>query len=206
MQPRPEDTGGWRGADRTTHRPAPRPPAIASLPTPQAADAVRLVWWLQTGFRHGMTKGGAGARLLSGVLWIGWWPAVPLLIIVQAFLLLGSRRSRYYLSPDREAVLAIRATGQGWHLQDHQSRRPGTGAGRALRAQLIPTLLDAADRDGVTIYTTAATTRLAARYAAELPGLTDIGQGWPRGRLLHRPPRTPRGPDITAQPGARPSE
>ena len=71
-----------------------------------------LVWWLQVGFLHGATKGRPGARLLSGILWLGWWPAFPLLVIVQACLL-SSRRSRYYLSPDRDAVLAIRATRQG---------------------------------------------------------------------------------------------
>lgn len=181
--------------------PSPRPPEVAGLLTPRPADAPRLVWWLQVGFLHGMTKGGLGGRLLSGVLWFGWWPAFPLVVVVQA-VLLGSRRSRYYLSPARDAVLAIRATGQGWLVQDHQSRRPGTGAGRALRARLLPVLVAAADREAVALYTTAATAGLAGLYAAELPGLTDIGRAWPRGRRLHR---TPRGPGIAARPDARPA-
>ena len=181
----------------------PRPPEVDSLPTPRAGDVVRLVWWLQVGFRHGIaggsSGGSAGGRLLSGVLWLGWWPTFPLLVIVQA-LLLGSRRSRYYLSPDREAVLAIRATRWGWLVQDHQSRRPGTGAGRALRAQLMPALVDAADRESVAIYTTAANPRLATLYTAELPGLVDVGRGWPRGRRLHR---APGGSGIATPPGTQ---
>lgn len=195
IQPRPKGPRKRRSVDG----PTPRPPAVAPLPTPRAVDAVRLVWWLQIGFLHGTTKGSPGGRLLSGFLWAGWWPACPLLAIVQA-LILGSRRSRYYLSPGRDAVLAVRATGQGWQVQAHQSARPGTGAGQALRAQLMPALVDAADHDGVAIYTTAATERLAVLYAGELPGLVDIGRGWPRGRRLHRAPGEP---GIADQPGTR---
>lgn len=197
-QPCPEDPGRRRGADRL----APRPPAVAPLLTPRAVDAVRLIWWLQLGFLHGMSKGSPGGRLLSGVLWFGWWPAFPLVVSMQT-LMLGSRRSRYYLSPGRDAVLAIRVTGRGWLVEAHQSSRPGTGAGRALRARLVPTLVDAADRDNVAIYTTAATARLAARYATELPGLVEVGRGWPRGRRLRR---APGGSGIAAQSGTLATE
>lgn len=99
-------------------------------------------------------------------------------------------------------MLALRATRQGWLVQDHQSRRPGTGAGRALRGLMMPALMEAADRDGVVIYTTAANPRLAVQYTAELPGLRDVGRERPRGRRLRR---IPGGVGGAAQPGAGPA-
>lgn len=99
-------------------------------------------------------------------------------------------------------MLALRATREGWLVQDHQSRHPGTGAGRVLRGLVMPALVEAADRDGVVIYTTAANPRLAALYTAELPGLRDVGRGRPRGRRLRR---TPVRSGLAAQPVAGPA-
>lgn len=116
-----------------------------------------------------------------------WWPAVPLSVPVQ-LALLARRRARYYMSPSRQAVLAVVATKHGWHVEDHAAARPGTGQGRALRARVLPELTAAADAGGVPIYTTAANRHLAQQYATELSGLVDVGRGWPRGRRMHRAP------------------
>lgn len=164
------------------------PPAVEGVSRARPADAPRLLWWSQTGLRHGLSKGHWGARALSGLLWFGWWPAFPLVVIIQA-VRLGRRDIRYYLSREGDAVLAIRTTRTGWKVEDHLSAQPGTGAGAKLRRQLLPALTAAADAAGVPIHATAASTELAARYAHELPGLVNVGRGWPRGRRLHRDPQ-----------------
>ena len=139
------------------------------------------------GYEHGIWAGRGAGRAFSAVLAILWWPALPLSLPVQ-LVLLRRRRARYYISPSRDAVLAVVATGRGWHVEDHASARPGTGQGRALRAYVLPELTAAADAAGIPIYTTAANEHLAQQYAEELPGLVDVGRGRPRGRRLHRPP------------------
>lgn len=165
----------------------PRPPRLADVPEPGARDALRLVWWARRGYEHGIWAGRGAGRAFSAVLAILWWPALPLSLPVQ-LVLLRRRRARYYISPSRDAVLAVVATGRGWHVEDHASARPGTGQGRALRAYVLPELTAAADAAGIPIYTTAANEHLAQQYAEELPGLVDVGRGRPRGRRLHRPP------------------
>ncbi len=98
--------------------------------------------------------------------------------------------TRYYLSPERDVVLALFGTRAGWHIGDHIAAGPGTGRGRALRILLLPELLPVADARRVTIHATAASPELAALYMAELPGLVDVGGGMFRGRRLRRPPAT----------------
>lgn len=165
-----------------------RPPAIEGVPAPRVVDVVRMVWWSQLGYRHGARHGRGAGRVLSAWLMLWWWPvAVPLLLPVQAALV-RRRGARYYMSPERDAVLAVVATGKGWHVEDHATARPGTGRGRALRALVLPELCQAADAGRVPIYTTAATAALAAGYASEHPELVDVGRGWPRGRRMRREP------------------
>ncbi|TDE88173.1 hypothetical protein EXU48_23930 [Occultella glacieicola] len=164
-----------------------RPPALEGLPSPRARDCVRFVWWAQRGYWHGVRKGRGLGRALSLVLAVLWWPAVPLLLPVQ-LVLVARPRARYYMSPERDAVLAIVATRHGWHVEDHATTQAGTGRGRALRSLVLPGLVAIADEQQVAILATAATSDLAAAYVAELPGLVDAGRGWPRGRRLRRSP------------------
>jgi len=49
-------------------------------------------------------------------------------------------------------------------------------------------LREAADATGIPIYTTAANERLGTECSAELPGLVDVGRGYPRGRKMRREP------------------
>lgn len=166
-----------------------RPPAIEGAPAPRAVDVARIVWWSQLGYLHGARHGHGAGRALSALLALLWWPfAVPLLLPVQA-VLVARRGARYYMSPERDAVLAVAATGTGWHIEDHATARPGTGRGRALRALVLLELYAAADGAGVPIYATAATARLAAGYTAEHPELVDVGRGYPRGRRVRREPQ-----------------
>ena len=64
----------------------PAPPALPGVPGPRPVDVWRLVWWTERGFLHGMRHGTAGGRALSAVLAILWWPALPILLPVQAAL------------------------------------------------------------------------------------------------------------------------
>lgn len=162
-------------------RAAVPPPAIPGVESPCWRDAFVIAWWTQRGFLHGARRGSTS----SLVLLILWWLLAILLYPVQAVMSRSRRRTRYYLAPSRDAVLAVAATRRGWHIADHQSRRPGAGQGRSLRELLKPHLLAAADEAGVCIRTTAATTTLAAIYTRELPGLDvmsrEVGQpgdGW----------------------------
>jgi hypothetical protein len=165
----------------------PRPPAIPGAPAARPVDALRLVWWLERGLLHGARHGRGAGRALSAFAAALWWPTAPVLLPIQAALI-TSHRTRYYMTPQRDAVLAVIATRRGWKVENHATARPGTGQGRALRALVIPALLVVADNHHVPILATAANDNLAAMYAAELPGLVDVGRGVPRGRRLRRRP------------------
>lgn len=167
---------------------APRPPIVDGVPETRLGDALRIVWWSQRGYRHGARHSRGAGRAFSTCLAIMWWLVIPLSIAVQACLL-SRRAARYYLSPAHDAVLAIVATAEGWHVEDHVAAWPGTGRGKALRALVLPELRAAADAAGIPIYTTAANERLATEYSVELPGLVDVGRGYPRGRKMRREPQ-----------------
>lgn len=169
-----------------------RPPEVHGLLEARWWDAPRLTWWAERGFLHGATRGNVIARAFSAFLAVTWVPGVPVLVLGQTWAL-RRRTARYYLSPNQDAVLAVVARRDGWHVQEHTSRAPGTGRGRALRQLLIPGLLAAADDQGVTVHTTAANRTLAQQYASELPDLVDIGRGTWRGRRLQRVPEPAEG-------------
>lgn len=166
---------------------APRPQLVDGLTEPRLTDVPRLLWWGQRGYWHGATHGPTQGRVVSAFFALAWWPSWPLLLVGQTIVVKRSA-ARYYLSPDRDAVLAIVATRDGWHVEDHLSARPGEKRGKALRALVLPALRAQADAAGVAIYTTAASEKLAKDYAAELPGLVDVGAGRLRGRRMRREP------------------
>ncbi len=164
-----------------------RPPRVPGTSDVRVRDCLRIVWWNERGFVHGARHGRGGGQVYSAALAVMWPPTLPLTIPIE-FGLVARPWARYYMSPARDAVLAVVATATGWHIEDHSSARPGTGQGRALREIVTPALLRAADAEGVVIYTTAANATLAEQYIEELPGLADVGPGWPRGRRLRRDP------------------
>ncbi|MBU5410676.1 hypothetical protein KQH95_12215 [Cutibacterium acnes] len=111
---------------------------------------------------------------------------IPTTVSVWGMIL--RRSARYYMSPERNAVLAIVAKRGAWHIADHVAAEPSHDQGKALRERLIGPLTIAADRAGVEIRTVAANQKLADQYVAEVQGLVDAGPGMPRGRKLQRPP------------------
>lgn len=154
---------------------------------PRFIDCLRILWWTERGYWHGARKGSTPSRALSLGLAIGWWPAYPLLAIAQ---LISVYRTGtvYYMSTEKDAVLAISVTRKGWHVGNHSSALPGTGQGKKLRLKLFPYVAQEAQSNNIPIYTTAANKKLAASYKEELPALEDTGPGFPRGRKLSTHP------------------
>ena len=167
----------------------PRPPEVPGFPGPSRRDVLRLTWWAERGFLHGATRGGAGARAFSAFLAAAWLPSLPVLVVGQWWALWRGT-ARYYFSPGRDAVLALVARRDGWHVSEHYAAEPGAGRGRALREALVPALLAVAEGEGIAIYGTAATRSLARQYSAQLPGFVDVGRGGIGGRRLQRLPST----------------
>lgn len=168
--------------------PRVRPPAVDGAPGPRLRDALKFVWWAERGYLYGAIHGVGAGRVFSAWLALCWWPALPLSIPVQ-FALMARPMARYYLTPERDAVLAVVARAGGWEIAEHASARPGSHRGEALHSLIEPHLFAAADAGSVWIVMTAASQKLAAAYMAALPGLENIGRGFPRGRRLSRRPR-----------------
>lgn len=161
----------------------PRPPTVEGTVSLRWFDGLRILGWGVIGYIHSAVRG----NLVAGLMMIGWIFSIPVLLLMQPFVV-SRRNARYYMTPERDAVLAVAATRHGWRIDEHASAVPGTARGKALRAGVVPPLVAAADRHHVAIYGTAATPKLARIYAEALPGLVDAGPGWPRGRKLCRPP------------------
>lgn len=152
-----------------------------------------LVRWMITGLRHGSTKSTGPRKVLLSALTlllvVLFWPMAGLFACR-----IGSARSRwvYYASPQRDAVIGVHRTRRGWFIGDHMTPSPRAGTGAALRSVLIPPLLEVVDGAGVTVRTVATSSRQAADYLAEIPGLIDDGPAPLGGRRLRRPPQPPR--------------
>lgn len=168
-------------------RPPPTP-AVPDTVRPRLGDVPRMVWWSQRAYLYGIRHGTAAERTLSLILALLWWPTCLLLLVVQ-LAVVGSPASRYYMTLDRDAVIAVsRTKRRGWVIRDHMSAYPGRGCGHDLRRTVLATMCEAADQQGIVIQTTAATQRLAEIYRADLPGLTTVEKSLPRGRRIRREP------------------
>lgn len=162
---------------------APRPPTVEGTVALRWIDGLRLLGWIEAGYIHAAIRGNVAAGFLA----LGWIAALPVTLLAQPFVVTRVR-ARYYMTPERDAVLAVVATRHGWKIDDHLSSKPGTGQGKALRAVLMPALVAAADTHQLAIRCAAADPTLEHIYRNELPGLVDVGRAWPRGRTLQRPP------------------
>ena len=156
----------------------------------QARDVVRLTWWAERGFVLGATsrKNALRVRGYYAAVSSAFWPLLPVALAAQ---LARTTRPwvRYYLSLERDAVIAVGVRQGAWYVEDHASDTPGSGQGRALRAVVLPALCVAADEAGVAIEAIALSDHLARLYSAEVPGLVDQGKAGIRGRRLRREPQ-----------------
>lgn len=166
----------------------PAPPTVPGTLPPRLRDVPRMVWWSERGYVHGIRRGTTAERILSLVLALLWWPAYFLSLVVQ-LVAVGWPASRYYMTLDRDAVIAVIGTNRHcWIVFDHMSARPGGGSGRDLRRAVLAMLCEAADEQGIVIQTIAANGRLAEIYRTDLPGLSFVGKALPRGKRMRREP------------------
>lgn len=168
-----------------------RPPRVPGyLDARPIRDGLRTSVWTVRGYRHGAAKNTApaGDRILSGGLLVGSIIFFPLLLITMPLLIGARPKTRYYMSADRNAAIAVTAGRTVWHVADHSTARPGTKSGRALRRDLAPhlvVLLDAADAE---LRAVAVNEKMAEQYEDDLPGLRRTGKtAWPRGLKMCRP-------------------
>ena len=99
-----------------------------------------------------------------------WWPCCPLLAVLQIALVYRPG-AMYYMSTQRDAVIAITTTRKGWHVSDHASAAPGTGQGKKLRAALFPHLIEQARNSNIPIHATAANAKLPPSTQQSYPDL-----------------------------------
>lgn len=168
----------------------PRPPVVPGTISPRARDAGRLALWSLRGWLYGTTRGPWRGRIISGLLVLTGSTLFPLLVVLTAAH--NARPSvRAYMDPARRAVLGVTVTPSGWRIDNHAAAHPGTGAGAALRALVLPDLLGMATATGTTIRLDASAPALARAYKRELPGLSETGPAVLRGSaLLWRPEKT----------------
>lgn len=185
---------------------APKPalPPVRGVRAATPADSWTIVWWSLRWILHRRPWWFKVAALLSAaILLVSPWTSGHPWFLVAAVLVLALVLARQWLMlatgrevavlycPDGEplSAVSIKRTRRGWSPTNHVSKRPGSGYGRALRALVVAPVLAQADAERVEIYTTAASKSLADAYAADLPGLVDVGAGFPLGRKMRRDPR-----------------
>lgn len=175
------------GLRRRSRRPPLPPDSIDGTITATLRDVPRLAWLVERGFVLAATTEGnpSATRAACGLAAAAFWPLLPAAITLQAALTVRPG-ARYYLTPARDAVIAVALRHGAWRVYCHVAERPGTGRGRALRALVAPALCAAADESGTPIEATALTRGLARLYQAEFPGVVDHGPAFPQGRRLRR--------------------
>ncbi len=168
--------------------PTPYPPLVDGVTSPATAQqraelAHHLASWALVGYAHAARDGGRGvpARALAGLFWVVGsliWPIVKVVARRTAH----DPSRRFYATPD--AILGVRVTPDGWHIEDHVSRTPGEGHGKRLRQLVVPTPLAYADEHHIALHLTTRSPKLAAAFQAEAPGLHQVGHRSPFG-LIH---------------------
>ena len=176
------------------------PPGPGGVESARPRDAWRLTWWTLRGWAEALGSNSvpplARARLV--ILTLTGFMCYPLAVLIKASLILSSRRATY-LTTARDVTAAVVAKkNRQWQLEDH-SRAQGA-RGQDLRDLVFPVLTQAADRDHVTITMTAASSRLAEIYCAEMLGLEAIGRAFPFGVKLQRLPSPPHPEDVANPP------
>lgn len=164
------------------------PPVPAGAEGARPRDAWRLTWWTLRGW--GEAAGNRSlppvTRILLAVLTVTGVVCYLLAVLINAALMLSSRRFTYLTTAHDVTAAVVAHKGRRWHLEDH-SRAKGAN-GKDLRALLFPLLTQTADQHNVTITMTASSPRLAQIYRAEMPGLEVVGQAFPFGVKLQRRP------------------
>lgn len=171
-----------------------RPPAVAGYPDARPVrDGIRLAVWTLRGFAHGAArrKSKPQVRLFSGWMLVVGICLFPVLVVSTPTAIALRRGTRYYMTPERDATLAITAKRDAWHVADHSTATPGKGRGRTLRRGIAPALTPTLDQDGAALVTVAVNDERAKDYSEDVPGLVPQGRAWPRGVKMRREPQPP---------------
>ena len=154
-------------------------------------DAGRLWIWQVTGWFYGALRAAQRGRPVAAALnslYAVVGLLTPYLLIPVYIGLIAAPSTSYRFDSARTAVLAVSATRDSWSIHDHVAKRPGDGAGRRLRRQLLPTLLADADRRGILVTLETSVPELADAYCEDIEGLRKVGKGVLLRRLYRRDP------------------
>lgn len=171
-----------------------RPPALADYPDARPfRDGIRLAVWTLRGLAHGAVrrKSKLAARVFSVWMLVIGVCLFPWLVVSIPAAIALRNGTRYYMTPERDATLAITAKRDAWHVADHSTARPGSGRGRALRRGIAPALMPALDQAGAALIATAVNDERAKDYSEDVSGLVPQGRAWPRGVKMRREPQPP---------------
>ncbi|WHE36193.1 MULTISPECIES: hypothetical protein [Microbacterium] len=167
-------------------------PAINGYPDARPIrDGLRILGWTLRGFTHGAErrKSTKRARRFSALMFVACIIGAPALALMYPAMIALRRHTRYYMTPERDATLAITAKRDAWHVAGHTTAQPGSQRGRALRRGIAPLLTPALDQAGKALVAVAVSEGRAQDYSADVPGLVPQGQAWPRGVKMRREPR-----------------
>lgn len=176
----------------STARTVPSPPV--KVPGTVAAtswDAGRIWLWQVTGWFYGALRAAQRGRPIAAALnslYAVVGLLTPYLLIPIYIALIAAPSTSYRFDSARTAVLAVSATRDSWSIHDHVAKRPGDGAGRRLRRQLLPTLLADADLRGILVTLETSVPELADAYCEDIEGLRKVGKGVLLRRLYRRDP------------------
>ena len=97
--------------------------------------------------------------------------------------------TRWATEDARIGIWERRGRKPGWYAAEHVARPGVAGAGREIRLLLNRELREVADEDGIHLYASTHSEKLAARYCEDIEGLRVVNRTW-WGRIdLERPPR-----------------
>ena len=133
----------------------------------------------------------SAASLLALAAVFSTWLAVMLVIAVAYFWLAALPAVTRWATEDARIGIWVREGGKkpGWYAAEHIARPGAAGAGHHIRLLLDDALRDLGDRDGVWLYASTRSEKLAERYCEDIPGLRVVRRTW-WGRIdLERPPR-----------------
>lgn len=154
-------------------------------------DSGRIWLWQVTGWFYGALRAAQRGRPIAAAL-NSLYSVVglltPYLLIPVYAALIATPSTSYRFDSARTAVLAVSATRDSWSIHDHVAKRPGDGAGRRLRRQLLPTLLADADRRGIPVTLETSVPELADAYREDIDGLRKVGTGVLLRRRYRRDP------------------
>lgn len=129
--------------------------------------------------------------LLALAAVVSSWVAVMVVLGLAYFGIAAHPSVTRWATKDARIGIWVRQQGKkpGWYAAEHVARPGAAGAGREIRLLLSDALQGLGDREGVTLYASTKSEKLAARYCDDIAGLRVVRRTW-WGRIdLKRPPR-----------------